>query len=83
MQIVLFLIMRSLSGMRAFDSRVPLLPKQSLRQRQQACESGQEGARNVLKENCVKIFRWFYWLIKLEPMGCDPTACSNEVFCPG
>lgn len=27
MQIVLFLIMLSLSGMRAFDSQVPLLPK--------------------------------------------------------
>lgn len=83
MQIVSFLIMLSLSGMRAFDSQVPLLPKPSLWWWQQACESGQEGARNVLKENCVKIFWWFNWLIKLEPTGCDPTACSKEVFCPG
>lgn len=66
MQVVLLLIVLSPSGMRVFDSQVPFLPKKSLLQHQQACESGQEGLRNVFRENWVRTFQWFYPVMKVE-----------------
>lgn len=68
--------------MRVFDSLVPLLPKKSALQHQQACESGQEGLRNVFRESRVKPFR----VLPSDEggaVGCNPAFCSSELFCPG